>query len=590
MVASPAHDPVTPSLKRLPPKKLGLVLIGDYITVYGLRKLAASARRILPDVKIFFVPTGGRLHSIKNILFSERNPEANLLPADIATIADALADCDVVACSSITIDALWTEKIIQATREVNPDAYYVWGGMHCIVAPERAMPHADAICVGEGDLAFDELLTRMKDGQDFYDVENFWFRKPDGEVVKNGFRALLTPDEMGTRPHVQYAEDGEEFIYERDKGGFIPTDRNHYLDFNGLAYHTIWTQGCPYRCTYCGNTAFLAIDKKYASIRQPSVDYIIEEVLLAKAKHPHLSTVVFDDDCMGALPIPVLKEFAEKWREKVKIPFFVAGIIPAFIQREKTEILLWAGMNRMRMGLQSGSDRMLKFFKRPNKPGVIQSATNIIGDYTDFMIPPAYDIIVDGPMEMKEDVIDSLNLVNNMPRPFTINLCSLRIIPGTVLAQQVEELKKTDPKISMDEIDTNYHDTNKTFYNALMFVSATFRIPKPIFERLHKYVIPCRDKPKPRPLLHFTCRAFFFAKRGLNDLRFMDFSVLPGRVGYWMWRLGIIAAWQKFFVKKFDPAKHSLLGKGNDLSMPQPVTYSSSVSNAAPATMKSDRA
>ena len=63
----------------------------------------------------------------------------------------------------------------------------------------------------------------------------------------------------------------------------------------------------------------------------------------AVAEHPHLNTIVFDDDCMAALPTPVLKEFSKKWREQVGIPFFVAGVIPSFVNREKMEILLEAG-------------------------------------------------------------------------------------------------------------------------------------------------------------------------------------------------------------------------------------------------------
>ena len=31
----------------------------------------------------------------------------------------------------------------------------------------------------------------------------------------------------------------------------------------------------------------------------------------------------------------------------------------------------------------------------------------------------------------------------------------------------------------------------------------------------------------------------------------MDFSVLTGRLGYTLWRLGMIAFWQKHFIPKF---------------------------------------
>ena len=35
--------------------------------------------------------------------------------------------------------------------------------------------------------------------------------------------------------------------------------------------------------------------------------------------------VVFDDDCMAALPTPILREFGQRWKQEVGIPFFVAG-------------------------------------------------------------------------------------------------------------------------------------------------------------------------------------------------------------------------------------------------------------------------
>ena len=34
----------------------------------------------------------------------------------------------------------------------------------------------------------------------------------------------------------------------------------HYLAHNDLTYSTLWSLGCPYRCTYCSNSKFLEID------------------------------------------------------------------------------------------------------------------------------------------------------------------------------------------------------------------------------------------------------------------------------------------------------------------------------------------
>jgi anaerobic magnesium-protoporphyrin IX monomethyl ester cyclase len=552
-------------------RRVALVNVGAYISVYGLRKIAPAVREIVPDTKTFYVSTGAHLHSVKNVLLSSKKDATNLQQADLEAIAEGLAGYDLIGFSVMTIDSEWAKKIIVEVRKKSPETYIVIGGMHAIVCPEDCLEVADAVCTGEGDIAFDELLLRMKAGEDWLDVRNFWFKR-GSETFRNGFRPLLTPDEMAKRPHPQYADEANEVIYERGQG-FVPLALGHYLDCNGLSYHTIWTQGCPYRCTYCGNTAFLAIDKKYAAIRQTPVDYIIEEVKRAVAKHPHLNTIVFDDDCMAALPTPVLKEFSRKWREEIGIPFFVAGVIPSFVNREKMEILLEAGMNRLRMGIQSGSDKMLKFFKRPNKPGLIKNVAGVIGDYRGFMIPPAYDIIVDIPVEAKEDVEQTIRLVHEMPRPFTLSVFSLRLIPGTDLEKQIKEALERG-ELEMEGIDKNYHAVAPTWANALLYLAAAVRLPDWLFERLLKKALPSHAPQKRVPFVLFLCRGILFVKRGLSHLRFMDFSVLPGRWGYFFWKIGLVQFWQKHFIKRFKIDRDSRSARPDEISMPAPRTFS----------------
>jgi anaerobic magnesium-protoporphyrin IX monomethyl ester cyclase len=552
-------------------RRVALVNVGAYISVYGLRKLAPATRAIVPDTWTFYVSTGAHLHSVKNVLLSSKKDATDLQAADLEAIAEGLAGYDLIGFSVMTIDSEWAKKIIAEVRKRSPETYIVIGGMHAIVCPEDCLDHADAVCTGEGDLAFDEMLERMRDGVDWHDVRNFWFRRGE-ERIRNGFRPLLTPDEMARRPHPQYADAERELMYERGKG-FVPLNLGHYLDCNGLSYHTIWTQGCPYRCTYCGNTAFLAIDKKYAAIRQTPVDYIIEEVKRAVAAHPHINTVVFDDDCMAALPTPVLKEFSKKWREQVGIPFFVAGVIPSFVNREKLEILLEAGMNRLRMGIQSGSDKMLKFFKRPNKPGLIKNVAGVIGDYRGFMIPPAYDIIVDIPVEEKEDVEKTIRLVHEMPRPFTLSVFSLRLIPGTELEKQIKEALERG-ELEMEGIDKNYHAVAPTWANALLYLAAAVKLPDWLFERLLRKALPSHAEQKRVPFVLFLCRGTLFVKRGLSHLRFMDFSVLPGRWGYVLWKTGLVEFWQKHFLKRFRIDRDSRAARPDEISMPAPRTFS----------------
>ena len=47
------------------------------------------------------------------------------------------------------------------------------------------------------------------------------------------------------------------------------------------------------------------------------------------------------------------------------------------------------------------------------------------------------------------------------------------------------------------------------------------------------------------------CRFVYLARRAFEHLRFMDFSVLTGRLGYALWRLGVITFWRKHFIPKY---------------------------------------
>ena len=179
---------------------------------------------------------------------------------------------------------------------------------------------------------------------------------------------------METLPFPQYGEG--ELIY-RAGQGFIDMTLNDFLANDGLGYTTLWSIGCPFHCTYCGNTKFIANDPTYKRLRHPSARYIVDEVKTARARFPHISQVSFHDDSFMAIPYEQLEEFSELWREELELPFAVYGVIPNYVRQDKFEILTWAGMNRIRMGIQSGSQRILDFYKRPSPPRRILEAGEI---------------------------------------------------------------------------------------------------------------------------------------------------------------------------------------------------------------------
>ncbi|MHB8466279.1 MAG: B12-binding domain-containing radical SAM protein [Acidimicrobiales bacterium] len=517
--------------------RINLVSLEDGITACGFRKFAAFAARLEPDTTSYYVSTVGAFRSIlRNLRRTTQTDE--LGPADVDLIARQLADCDILGVSSMTGYSKLTRAIISRVREIRPETFIIWGGIHPIIHPTDAITaDVDAICTGEGELAFEEFLGRYKAGEDYSGVLNFWF-KVDGNEIRNGFRPLMTADELEQLPFAQYREPGE-LMYRPGKG-FTPLGLSDYLANDGLGYATVWSIGCPFHCTFCGNTKFIDNDPAYKKVRHPSPRYVVDEIKHVLSRSPHVSLINFFDDSFMAIPYREIEELSELWHDELEVPFMVWGVIPNYVNRDKVELLTWAGMNRVRMGIQSGSQRILDFYKRPTPPERVLAAAEVLASFSpEYHIPPAYDIIVDNPIETRQDVVDTLEFLYKMARPYTLFVYSLRVIPNTELEKSMIEMG-----LNIEEISANYLVIPPHAANLLLYLLAMWRPPRPIFDRLLTRV---RASTEPQPLyprLGTVVRGAYLARNAANNLRFMDFSVVPGWPGWLAWRLGLIGTWR----------------------------------------------
>ena len=524
--------------------EIRLICVEDGLENVGFKKLAAYVKSIHQNTKAAYVPTGNVYSLLKHI--TEKG-SGELNENDIHLVAKFLAEADIVGLCSMTQYSKTVYKIISATRRFNPKAYIVWGGIHAIIHPEDAIKHADAVCTGEGEFAFEKFLTLYKNKQDYTTAPSFWFNK-DNKIIKNSNLPLMTPREMDELPPLMY-EDGE-LIYRQGKS-FIPLGTSECLDYNGLQYSTVWSIGCPLMCTYCGNSKFIEYDEGYRRIRHSSPQTIVNEINRAKSKQPHISTINFQDDSFLALPFQQLEEFAKLYKEKVKIPFVVGGVIPNYVREDKIALLVDAGMNRVRMGIQSGSDNILEFYKRPTKLHRIKNATEILNKFKKYMIPPAYDVILENPIENISDTRATVDMLYEMPRPFTLNVYALRIIPNTLMAKDIEKMGLKVPPIDKN-YTSGYH---RTLGNLLVFFLTFWKIPRWLYKILRNKIFPVHQKQSTYPILFWITRMLYLIKRAYNHLRFMDFSILPGKPGYILWKIGVIRFWQKFMLKNYNLPK-----------------------------------
>lgn len=511
--------------------KVKLVSIEDGITALGFRRIAAIIRKINPSSEIHFIPTGS-LYSFKSHIFPSLRVRFD--DVHIEKIAENLAAADLLCFSSMTPCAQYVEKIAGIVKQKNPNTYILWGGTHCTLYPDDAIKHVDCICLGEGEVPIEIFYNKFIMNLDFKKTDSMWFNSGN-EVIKNPQAKLQTSELIDSFPHPFYDISCSIYDYKiKDFRGFTKLD---YVAFNGLSYRTVWSIGCPFDCIYCANDAFINLDNGYRKIRNASVDGLIEEIETAILNFPFISSVVFYDDNFIAIPIDVIRLFCQKYKERINLPFVVFGLHPNFITREKMELLAIAGMNRGRMGIQSGSEKMLNFYKRNTSLSKIKRAAKILSDVVHKynMIPTSYDIITDNPVETREDIVQTLQFLFELDRPYTLTIFSLRVYPKT----RLWDYFNSSSEKGIINIGTSYLETKKTIGTIILYILAIFKPPKLIFHYLLKKVRGYHEAQEIFPPIFYFVKLIYLISRASNHLRRLDFTVYAGKWQYYLWKLKI---------------------------------------------------
>ena len=118
--------------------------------------------------------------------------------------------------------------------------------------------------------------------------------------------------------------------------------------------------------------------------------------------------------------------------------------IPTMLDRGKLFMLKEAGLSWILMGVQSGSDRVnFEIYNRKIHFSSVMKAAEAI---VKAKAAPFLELIVDNPYETEKDMMETINSMAKVKKPYVISLAHLTFFPGTPLTEKAIKDNIIDPE------------------------------------------------------------------------------------------------------------------------------------------------
>jgi radical SAM superfamily enzyme YgiQ (UPF0313 family) len=201
------------------------------------------------------------------------------------------------------------------------------------------------------------------------------------------------------------------------------------------------TRGCPYKCTYCAGFAVMG-----RKIRKRSINNVFSEIKYLYDKYGVREIHVIDDNFTFYRPVVI--EFCEKIiNENLKIYWACPnGVRVDSLDKELLQLMEKSGCVSFGLGIESGSERILKKMKKHLKPEIVKEKVDLIKECTSISTTGFF--LMGYSEEDRNDILRTINFAKSIK----IDMAAFAIIqplPGTDLFNSW----MAKNKINLDAID-----------------------------------------------------------------------------------------------------------------------------------------
>lgn len=328
----------------------------------------------------------------------------------------------IVGISCWTVERGQAFKTAKLVKERLPSTKIILGGQHATAFPQHMYhsAHADAVVVGEGEVATKKLVRAFLNNGDIQGINGIAYQR-NGELVITEPRGSF--DDLDTIPFPSYDDSNfDEYLG-------LPEIKNR-------AAAVITSRGCPYRCTFCSASKFWS-----SKWRARSPENVLDE-LEWLYNDMNIKTFIFFDDNFTIKKERAINICQGILERGLKINWVACS----HVAQVGKELLGWmkkAGCFRIDYGVESGSPKILRNIKKGQTVEKIEEAFKLTHEAH---IQPRSYLMVGNPGEDEATIEETVKLMKKIKPYNTDSGQILWILPDT----EVYELAKSKGIISDD--------------------------------------------------------------------------------------------------------------------------------------------
>ena len=275
---------------------------------------------------------------------------------------------DVVGIQCFTYDIYIVADYLKQTRQILPDAITMIGGPHPTAMPEESMSFfgntLNYAFISEAEEGLPELLALIEGkgltNENLSKVKNLIWRNGN-QIVANPVTYIADVGTLGMpawelMPPDTYPKSPFSAFYKRFPVAPIITSR-----------------GCPYKCTYC--QASLISGKR---MRYRPVSLVVEEIRYLQEKFEVKEFQIIDDNF--TLNRKYVMDFCNAiLKNNIEITWTCPnGVRLDTLNDEMIEAMKSSGCYVISAGIESGSDRILKYVKKHETTDIMMDKVRMI--------------------------------------------------------------------------------------------------------------------------------------------------------------------------------------------------------------------